>query len=103
MAAPHTNRAGGTHPTRHQAQDRPTMEHHHRDIRGGTARAAVFGVSDGLVSNISLVLGAAAAFPSGQGAVRLGGLPGLVAGAVSMAIGDYVSMTAQAELFQHEL
>ena len=44
----------------HRAPERPTMEHHHRDIRGGTARAAVFGVSDGLVSNVSLVLGVAA-------------------------------------------
>ena len=79
------------------------MEHHHRDIRGGTARAAVFGVSDGLVSNVSLVLGVAAGSHYAQGPVRLAGLAGLIAGAVSMAIGEYVSMTAQAELFQREL
>ncbi|MBV8980435.1 MAG: VIT1/CCC1 transporter family protein [Acidimicrobiia bacterium] len=78
-------------------------EHHHRDIRGGTARAAVFGVSDGLVSNVSLVLGVAAGAHDAQGAVRLAGLAGLIAGAVSMAIGEYVSMTAQAELLQREL
>src|SRR4051812_14272333 len=87
----------------HRAPDRPTMEHHHRDIRGGTARAAVFGVSDGLVSNVSLVLGVAAGSHYAQGPVRLAGLAGLIAGAVSMAIGEYVSMTAQAELFQREL
>jgi VIT1/CCC1 family predicted Fe2+/Mn2+ transporter len=87
----------------HRAPDRPTMEHHHRDIRGGTARAAVFGVSDGLVSNVSLVLGVAAGTHYAQGPVRLAGLAGLIAGAVSMAIGEYVSMTAQAELFQREL
>jgi VIT1/CCC1 family predicted Fe2+/Mn2+ transporter len=79
------------------------MEHHHRDIRGGTARAAVFGISDGLVSNVSLVLGVAAGSHYAQGPVRLAGLAGLIAGAVSMAIGEYVSMTAQAELFQREL
>src|SRR5213082_3615030 len=87
----------------HRMPDRPTMEHHHRDIRGGTARAAVFGVSDGLVSNVSLVLGVAAGSHNAQGAVRLAGLAGLVAGAVSMAIGEYISMTAQAELFEREL
>src|SRR5438270_10343497 len=87
----------------HRMPERPTMEHHHRDIRGGTARAAVFGVSDGLVSNVSLVLGVAAGSHYAQGPVRLAGLAGLVAGAVSMAIGEYVSMTAQAELFQREL
>ena len=79
------------------------MEHHHRDIRGGTARAAVFGVSDGLVSNVSIVLGVAAGFHYAQGPVRLAGLSALIAGAVSMAIGEYVSMTAQSELFQREL
>src|SRR5436305_10351167 len=87
----------------HRAPERPTMEHHHRDIRGGTARAAVFGVSDGLVSNVSLVLGVAAGSHYAQGPVRLAGLAGLVAGAVSMAIGEYISMTAQSELFEREL
>ena len=87
----------------HQIPERPTAEHHHRDISGGTARAAVFGVSDGLVSNVSLVLGVAAGSHYAQGPVRLAGLAGLVAGAVSMAIGEYISMTAQAELFEREL
>jgi VIT1/CCC1 family predicted Fe2+/Mn2+ transporter len=80
----------------------PRAEHHHRDIRGGSARAAVFGVSDGLVSNVSLILGVAAASP-GAGVVRLAGLAGLIAGAVSMAAGEYVSMKAQTELLQREL
>jgi VIT1/CCC1 family predicted Fe2+/Mn2+ transporter len=79
------------------------MEHHHRDIRGGTARAAVFGVSDGLVSNVALIIGVAAGYHYHQEAVRLAGLAGLVSGAISMAIGEYISMTAQAELFQREL
>src|SRR5438105_8643997 len=87
----------------HTVPERPAFEHHHRDIRGGTARAAVCGVSDGLVSNFSLILGVAAGSHNAQGAVRLAGLAGLVAGAVSMAIGEYISMTAQAELFEREL
>jgi VIT1/CCC1 family predicted Fe2+/Mn2+ transporter len=87
----------------HALPERPAFEHHHRDIRGGTARAAVFGVSDGLVSNVSLILGVAAGFHNAQGPVRLAGLAGLVAGAVSMAIGEYISMTAQTELFEREL
>jgi VIT1/CCC1 family predicted Fe2+/Mn2+ transporter len=80
----------------------PSPEHHHRDIQGGRARAAVFGVSDGLVSNVSLILGVAAADP-GAGVVKLAGLAGLIAGAVSMAAGEYVSMRAQTELFEREL
>ena len=77
-------------------------EHHHRDIQGGVARAAVFGASDGLVSNVSLILGVAGADP-GAGVVRLAGLAGLIAGAVSMAAGEYGSMKAQQELLEREL
>jgi VIT1/CCC1 family predicted Fe2+/Mn2+ transporter len=87
----------------HKVPEPPAFEHHHRDIRGGTARAAVFGVSDGLVSNVSLILGVAAGAHYVQGTVRLAGLAGLIAGAVSMAIGEYISMTAQSELFEREL
>ena len=84
------------HPTQ------PTHEHHHRRVQGGAARAAVFGVSDGLVSNVSLILGVAGANTS-SGVVRLAGLAGLVGGAFSMASGEYVSMKAQTELLQREL
>ena len=80
----------------------PPPEKHHRDIQGGTARAAVFGVSDGLVSNVAIVLGFAGANP-GAGLIRLAGLTGLIGGAVSMAAGEYVSMKAQAELLEREL
>src|SRR5438445_5124888 len=75
---------------------------HHRDIQGGAARAAVFGISDGLLTNVSLILGVAGAGPN-AGVVRLAGLAGLVAGAFSMAAGEYVSMSAQSELRQREL
>lgn len=84
------------------AQLAPRAEHHHRDIDRGMARAAVFGVSDGLVSNVSLILGVAGANP-GAGVVRLAGLAGLIAGAVSMAAGEYISMRAQTELYEREL
>lgn len=77
-------------------------EHHHRNIHGGGARAAVFGISDGLVSNVALVLGVAGAHSSGA-AVRLAGLAGLIGGACSMAAGEYVSMRAQSELLEREL
>ena len=80
----------------------PVIEHHHRDIQGGTARAAVFGVSDGLVSNVGLILGVAGADPA-PGVVRVAGLAGLIAGAISMAAGEYNSMKVQAELLEREL
>ena len=76
--------------------------HQHRDVRGGGARAAVFGISDGLVTNVSLVLGIAGANPGGS-IVRLVGVAGLVAGSFSMAAGEYLSMTAQRELMEREL
>jgi VIT1/CCC1 family predicted Fe2+/Mn2+ transporter len=75
---------------------------HHRDVQGGAWRAGVFGISDGLLTNISLILGVAGATPA-PGLVRLAGLAGLVAGALSMAAGEYVSMSAQSELIRREL
>ncbi|WP_419849843.1 VIT1/CCC1 transporter family protein [Candidatus Poriferisocius sp.] len=77
-------------------------EGHHRNVTRGGYRAAVFGVSDGLVSNVALILGVAGA-SSGQELVRIAGLAGLIAGAVSMAAGEYVSMQAQRELLEREL
>jgi VIT1/CCC1 family predicted Fe2+/Mn2+ transporter len=78
------------------------MIHEHRDLGGGTARATVFGVSDGLVSNVALVLGVAAA-GTGAKTVLLAGVSGLLAGAASMAAGEYVSVKAQTELVEREL
>ena len=62
----------------------------------------MFGVSDGLVSNVGLILGVAGADP-GPGVVRVAGLAGLLAGAISMAAGEYNSMKVQAELLEREL
>lgn len=78
------------------------LVHRHRSVSGGAARAAVFGVSDGLVSNVALILGVAAAAAT-QSSVLVAGMAGLLAGATSMAAGEYVSMKAQAELIEREL
>jgi len=82
--------------------DLPPHPEHHRSVQGGAARAAVFGVSDGLVSNMGLILGVAGADP-GPAAVRLAGVAGLVAGAISMAAGEYNSMRVQVDLLEREL
>jgi VIT1/CCC1 family predicted Fe2+/Mn2+ transporter len=74
----------------------------HRRVKDGGARAAVFGISDGLVTNVSLIVGMVGAHPAAS-IIRLAGLAGLVAGACSMAIGEYISMQAQRELFQKEI
>ena len=84
----------------HLANDH--MVHIHRDVAGGTARAAIFGVSDGLVSNVALILGIAGASTDGS-LVRLAGISGLLAGAISMAAGEWVSVRAQNELIDREL
>ncbi len=78
------------------------MVHEHRDVQGGQARAAVFGVSDGLVSNVALILGVAAAGTSSE-TVLLAGVSGLLAGAASMAAGEFVSVKAHSELIEREL
>ena len=76
--------------------------HYHRDVQDGTVRAAVFGISDGLVSNVSLILGIAGA-STDPSIIRVAGISGLLAGAVSMAAGEYVSLQAQKELVEREL
>jgi VIT1/CCC1 family predicted Fe2+/Mn2+ transporter len=85
-------------------QDQVKGEHHHahRDVTGGWLRPAVFGATDGLVSNGALILGVAGANASTHSIV-LAGLSGLAAGAFSMATGEYVSVASQAELTQAEI
>lgn len=75
---------------------------HHRQLAGGGFRAALFGLLDGLVTNVSLILGFAGADP-GHSVVRLAGLAGLVAGAFSMGSGEYLSMRSQKELYEFEI
>jgi VIT1/CCC1 family predicted Fe2+/Mn2+ transporter len=75
----------------------------HRDgIAGGNLRPAVFGASDGLVSNVCLILGVAGAGSSGR-AVLVSGVAGLLAGAFSMAAGEYVSVRSQREMFEYQI
>jgi VIT1/CCC1 family predicted Fe2+/Mn2+ transporter len=74
----------------------------HRPVAGGLARAAVFGVNDGLVSNVSLILGFAGSGVDSS-IVRLAGVAGAVAGAISMAAGEWISITAQNDLIRREL
>jgi VIT1/CCC1 family predicted Fe2+/Mn2+ transporter len=74
----------------------------HRNDKSGSTRAAVFGVSDGLVSNTALVMGFAGASP-GNSTVLFAGLAGLLAGAFSMAAGEYVSVASQRDLFAREI
>ncbi|MEX2238367.1 MAG: VIT1/CCC1 transporter family protein [Dehalococcoidia bacterium] len=69
---------------------------------GGWLRPAVFGVNDGLISNLGLVIGVAAADP-GQDVVILAGFAGLLAGAFSMAAGEYISVLAQRELYEKQI
>ncbi len=77
-------------------------ERWHTSGRSGTLRASIFGVSDGLVSNLSLVMGVAGA--SGEGSfILLAGIAGLMAGAFSMAAGEYISMQSQRELFERQI
>jgi VIT1/CCC1 family predicted Fe2+/Mn2+ transporter len=78
------------------------MRERHGLQRTGWLRAAVLGANDGIVSTASLVIGVAAA-GSGRGAVLTAGLAGLVAGAMSMAAGEYVSVSSQADTERSDL
>jgi vacuolar iron transporter family protein len=71
-------------------------------VQSGAARAAVLGINDGLVTNISLILGVVGATEM-PGVVQLAGLASLVAGACSMAVGEYVSVRAQVALLERLL
>jgi vacuolar iron transporter family protein len=80
----------------------------HRDITGGWLRPAVFGVMDGLVSNLALMAGVAGGIAAARGGngtneVVLAGMAGLAAGALSMAAGEWVSVSSQAELARAEI
>jgi VIT1/CCC1 family predicted Fe2+/Mn2+ transporter len=74
----------------------------HKTYGGGTLRAGVFGVNDGLVSNTCLVMGVAGAEVE-PSVLVLTGVAGLLAGAFSMAAGEYVSMLSQREMFEHQI
>jgi VIT1/CCC1 family predicted Fe2+/Mn2+ transporter len=77
-------------------------EHTHADVSGGWLRAAVFGAMDGLVSNTALVAGVGGGGVSSH-AILLTGFSGLIAGAISMALGEYTSVKTQNEQLDLEV
>jgi vacuolar iron transporter family protein len=85
------------------ASDIAAGERWHRAGRSGTLRAVIFGVSDGLVSNLALVMGVAGASQGEGSFVLLAGIAGLLAGSFSMAAGEYISMQSQRELFERQI
>ena len=90
----------------HRGEDKPEsiidLEGWHRTSYGGSLRAAVFGANDGLLSNFSLVMGIAGANAEPR-FVLLAGVAGLLAGASSMAAGEYVSVQSQRELYEQQI
>lgn len=78
------------------------LEGRHRGAAGNSLRAAVLGANDGLVSNLSLVMGVAGASVAGS-TVLLTGIAGLVAGACSMAMGEWLSVNSSRELYQKQI
>ena len=78
------------------------LEGRHRSAAGNALRAAVLGANDGLVSNLSLVMGVAGA-AAAERTILLTGLAGLVAGACSMAMGEWLSVTSSRELYQRQI
>jgi vacuolar iron transporter family protein len=78
------------------------FEKRHRSVGGNALRAAVLGGNDGLVSNFSLVMGIAGA-TNGQHEVLLTGLAGLLAGALSMSLGEWISVKSSQELYENQM
>lgn len=78
------------------------FEKHHRSVGGNALRAAVLGGNDGLVSNFSLVMGIAGA-TNGKSEVLLAGIAGLLAGALSMALGEWISVKSSQELYENQM
>ncbi|MDT5361214.1 MAG: vacuolar iron transporter family protein, partial [Mycobacterium sp.] len=77
------------------------IDHRHADVTGGWLRAATFGAMDGLVSNTALIAGVAAS--ASTHAIILAGVAGLLAGAFSMALGEYTSVTTANEQLDSEV
>jgi VIT1/CCC1 family predicted Fe2+/Mn2+ transporter len=78
------------------------FEKKHRSVGGNALRAAVLGGNDGLVSNFSLVMGVAGA-TGGESGVLLTGMAGLLAGALSMALGEWISVKSSQELYENQM
>jgi len=78
------------------------IEGRHKTVGGNALRAGVLGANDGLVSNLSLVMGVAGA-TSGEAGVLLAGSAGLLAGALSMALGEWISVKSSQELYERQM
>ncbi len=81
-------------------QDTELLAKRTSQVQGGAARAAVLGVNDGLVSTVCIILAVAAATSGSKESVLIAGFAGLVAGAFSMAAGEWISVKSQVELFE---
>lgn len=89
-----------THPPIKNIED---LEHHHKDLKkSGNLRAAVFGINDGLISNASLIFGMSGGHSSLH-VIVLAGVAGMLAGAFSMAAGEYISVRSQREMYEHQI
>lgn len=88
--------------TRFSGTQMARFEKRHRSVGGNAIRAAVLGGNDGLVSNFSLVMGIAGATSNQQG-VLLAGVAGLLAGALSMALGEWISVKSSQELYENQM
>ena len=93
LSGPPTKGFGGLH---------GRLEGRHRTVGGNALRAAVLGANDGLVSNLSLVMGVAGATAS-RTAILIAGLAGLLAGSISMALGEWISVKSSRELYESKL
>jgi len=78
------------------------IEGKHRNIGGNALRAAVLGANDGLVSNMSLIMGVAGATAGGK-EVMVAGIAGLLAGAISMSLGEWISVKSSQELYERQI
>src|SRR5258708_32286437 len=98
----HLSSPEGARMTTNLVEQQTELHHSHRDVTGGWLRPATFGVMDGLVSNFALVAGVVGGGASGK-IVIMTGLAGLVAGACSMASGEFTSVSSQTELMRAEV
>lgn len=96
------NQLAATQPRGLQGSFLGRLEGRHRSVGGNALRAAVLGANDGLCSNLSLVMGVAGAAVDNHG-ILVAGLAGLLAGAGSMALGEWVSVTSSRELAEREI
>ena len=79
------------------------LEGRHRAVAGNALRAAVLGANDGLLSNFSLVMGVAGRGARSGRSILIAGLAGLMAGAGSMALGEWISVQSSRELYHHQI